>query len=146
MAGGWRSLLEEESEHQWLAISAFFVFIIISAVFISGTKSLDGVELGLDDMAHENSRVLDIAYTDSENGFPSHFALIYNPGVGYHFYEQIDAETISLIYSPDYTDKGADIRFMEELSDGSIVISTDDNQIHTFKDGTLITTDYSNQS
>ena len=45
MASGWRKLLEEESEHQWLAIGLFFVFVIIGGFLIGGTSSLEGMVL-----------------------------------------------------------------------------------------------------
>ena len=48
MASGWRKLLEEESEHQWLAIGVFFIFIIIGGFLIGGTNSLEGMVLGTD--------------------------------------------------------------------------------------------------
>ena len=48
MASGWRKLLEEESEHQWLAIGVFFIFIIIGGFLIGGTSSLEGMVLGTD--------------------------------------------------------------------------------------------------
>ena len=65
MAKGWRGLLEEESEHQWLAMGGFFVFIIIGALLIQGTSTLPGVDYrtnGLDEM---DGRVLEIIYGDS---------------------------------------------------------------------------------
>jgi len=34
MAGRWRRLLEEESEHQWLSIGVFFAFILMGAFAI----------------------------------------------------------------------------------------------------------------
>ena len=61
MAKGWRGLLEEESEHQWLAMGGFLVFILVGALLIQGTSSLPGVDYrteGLD----QDGRVLDIIY------------------------------------------------------------------------------------
>ena len=65
MAKGWRRFLEEESEHQWLAISLFFVFIIIGAFAIHGTSKLTGMDIK-NNSALENSRVLEISYQDYE--------------------------------------------------------------------------------
>ena len=45
MAKGWRRFLQEESEHQWLAISVFFIFIIIGAFAIHGTSKLTGMDI-----------------------------------------------------------------------------------------------------
>ena len=66
MASGWRKLLEEESEHQWLAIGLFFVFIIIGGFLIGGTNSLEGMVLGTDPshdlVFEEGDYLIDIEY------------------------------------------------------------------------------------
>ena len=43
---GWRRLLEEESEHQWLSFAAFTVIVIIGAVLIDWSSDLSGVHQG----------------------------------------------------------------------------------------------------
>ena len=48
MASGWRKLLEEESEHQWLALGLFLVFVVIGGFLIGGTRNLEGMVLGVD--------------------------------------------------------------------------------------------------
>ena len=53
MEGRWRKLLEQESEHQWLAIGIFFLFAILGGVAIEGTSTLAGVDLGAGDAAHD---------------------------------------------------------------------------------------------
>tara|TARA_B100000700_G_C15061498_1_gene866218 strand:- start:3920 stop:5065 length:1146 start_codon:yes stop_codon:yes gene_type:complete len=40
---GWRRLLEEESEHQWLSFAAFSIVVIIGAVLIDWSSELSGV-------------------------------------------------------------------------------------------------------
>ena len=65
MAKGLRGLLEEESEHQWVAISGFFVFILLGAIAIQGTSSLPGIDYRSDGLEAVDGRVLDIVYGDS---------------------------------------------------------------------------------
>ncbi|MBJ63743.1 MAG: hypothetical protein CMB55_02970 [Euryarchaeota archaeon] len=43
---GWRRLLEEESEHQWLSFAAFSIIVIIGAVLIDWSSDLSGVRQG----------------------------------------------------------------------------------------------------
>ena len=43
---GWRRLLEEESEHQWLSFAVFTVIVIIGAVLIDWSSELSGVHEG----------------------------------------------------------------------------------------------------
>ncbi len=43
---GWRRLLEEESEHQWLSFAAFTIIVIIGAVLIDWSSDLSGVRDG----------------------------------------------------------------------------------------------------
>jgi len=43
---GWRRLLEEESEHQWLSFAAFTIIVIIGAVLIDWSSDLSGVREG----------------------------------------------------------------------------------------------------
>ena len=46
MMSGWRRLLEEESEHQWLSFAAFTIIVIIGAVLIDWSGDLSGVHEG----------------------------------------------------------------------------------------------------
>tara|TARA_B100002052_G_scaffold51060_1_gene44194 strand:+ start:6005 stop:7150 length:1146 start_codon:yes stop_codon:yes gene_type:complete len=43
---GWKRLLEEESEHQWLSFAAFSIIVIIGAVLIDWSSELSGVHDG----------------------------------------------------------------------------------------------------
>jgi len=122
MAKGWRSLLEEESEHQWVAITGFFIFIIIGALVIQGTSTLPGVDYrnsGLDAM---DGRVLDIVYGDSD----SYTALVLGDDGGMLFHLD-DAGIINDI-GTDYDDI-LGMTFMTELHDGSIVVSPSNNTL-----------------
>ena len=83
MAKGWKRFLEEESEHQWLAITLFFVFIIIGAFAIHGTSKLTGMDIEKNP-AIENSRTLDILYQNDG----SHYAVSHtNDGTYFYHYE-----------------------------------------------------------
>ncbi len=46
LMSGWRRLLEEESEHQWLSFAAFTIIVIIGAILIDWSSDLSGVHEG----------------------------------------------------------------------------------------------------
>ncbi|MGB1571107.1 MAG: hypothetical protein ACPHAT_00215 [Candidatus Poseidoniaceae archaeon] len=43
---GWRRLLEEESEHQWLSFAVFSIIVIIGSILIDWSSDLSGVQEG----------------------------------------------------------------------------------------------------
>ena len=122
MAKGWRSLLEEESEHQWVAITGFFVFIILGALLIQGTSTLPGVNYSNNGLDAINGRVLDIVYGDSD----TYTALILGEDGGMIFHYD-DAGIINDI-GADYDDV-LGMAFMTELHDGSVVVSPSKNTL-----------------
>lgn len=122
MAKGWRGLLEEESEHQWLAMGGFFVFIIIGALLIQGTSTLPGVDYrtnGLDEM---DGRVLNIIYGDSD----SYTAMVINNGEGKLFHHNNAGEIHDI--GGEYPDV-LGLSFITELHDGSIAVSPQKNTV-----------------
>ena len=104
MASGWRKLLEEESEHQWLAIGVFFIFIIIGGFLIGGTSSLEGMVLGTDssdDLVFEEGEFLiDIDYHQGASWDQAHSAILKTQS-GHRMYQQMnvdDVDDLSLIH------------------------------------------------
>ncbi len=122
MAKGWRGLLEEESEHQWVAISGFFVFILLGAIAIQGTSSLPGVDYRSNGLESIDGRVLDIVYGDSG----SYTAMVIGDegGVMFHYDDKGDTRDIGA----DYEDI-LGMTFMTQLHDGSIVVSPSNNTL-----------------
>jgi hypothetical protein len=129
MAGRWRKLLEEESEHQWLAISLFFIFAIIGGFAIEGTSTLAGVDLGAGEAMHDDKRVLDVVYFGSDGSVASQLTHMYVPGQGHFLYSQDSAETANMIFQPSEYDKGDEIRFMNEMNDNRAMLSIASNQL-----------------
>ncbi|HIF91271.1 MAG TPA: hypothetical protein EYQ58_07075 [Candidatus Poseidoniales archaeon] len=129
MAGRWRKLLEEESEHQWLAISLFFIFAIIGGFAIEGTSTLAGVDLGAGEAMHDDSRVLDVVYFGSDGSVASQLTHMYVPGQGHFLYIQDSAETANMIYQPSEYDKGDEIRFMNEMDGDRAMLSIASTQL-----------------
>jgi len=129
MAGRWRKLLEEESEHQWLAMGLFFIFAIIGGIVIEGTSTLAGVDIGAGDAGHDGNRVLDIVYFDNEGSVASQLTHMYLPGQGHFLYSQDNSESLDMIYQPSEYDKGDEIRFMNEMSDNRAMLSIASNQL-----------------
>jgi len=77
---GWRRLLEEESEHQWLSFAAFTVIVIIGAVLIDWSSELSGVHDGStldvdgiildsagDSILYQTNEGIRISHNDMEN-------------------------------------------------------------------------------
>lgn len=77
---GWRRLLEEESEHQWLSFAAFSVIVIIGAVLIDWSSELSGVHDGStldvdgiildsagDSILYQTNEGIRISHNDMEN-------------------------------------------------------------------------------
>ena len=122
MAKGWRRFLEEESEHQWLAISLFFVFIIIGAFAIHGTSKLTGMDI-VKNAALEDSRVLDISYQNDGD----HYSVSHTTE-GTYLYHYSDGERTDII-NPSTDSSASDIRFMTELNDGNVATSIEENSI-----------------
>jgi hypothetical protein len=129
MAGRWRKLLEEESEHQWLAISLFFIFAIVGGIAIEGTSTLAGVDLGAGDAIHDGKRVLDIVYFDNDGSVASQLTHMYIPNDGHFLYSQDTPNAVSVFYEPSEYDKGDEIRFMNEMSDNRAMLSIASNQL-----------------
>ena len=75
MAKVWKQILKQESEHQWLAIGAFFVFIILGAVMIKGTSFIPGIDL-IDNEIGNDFRIMESTYIDENQNY----LLTYNQG------------------------------------------------------------------
>ena len=122
MAKGWRRFLEEESEHQWLAISLFFVFIIIGAFAIHGTSKLTGMDLE-NNYALENSRVLEISYQDD-----GEYHSVSHTNDGNYLYHFADGERTDII-NPNTDPSASGIQFITQLDNGTVATSIEENSI-----------------
>ncbi len=140
MAGGWRRLLEEESEYQWLTLGLFAVFVLFGAFAIDATEHFVGDSITKVTAQHEGGLVLDIEYHE---GNASYTSLVYAPGAGYHlFTEHVDDGTASEIYSPVNTDLGDQVNFLKTMPDGEILFSVSPNQLIGLQGNTMVTYDY----
>ena len=129
MEGRWRKLLEQESEHQWLAIGIFFLFAILGGVAIEGTSTLAGVDLGAGDAAHDGYRVLDIVYFDDGGDITSQLAHTYDPSKGHYLFIQTSTDSVNTIYQPSEYDKGDEIRFINGMGDNRAMLSIASTQL-----------------
>ena len=127
MARVWKQMLKQESEHQWLAISAFFVFVIIGALLIKGTSFLSGVDI-IDNEIGEDARILDSQYIDGDESY----FLIYQSGE-YSFVWNNDGISTPIINSETKYDAG-EINSITKLSNDSILLSQDSSEL-LFVDG-----------
>ena len=129
MAGRWRKLLEQESDHQWLAIGIFFLFAILGGVAIEGTSTLAGVDLGAGEAAHDGYRVLDIVYFDNGVDIASQLTHTYDPSQGHYLFSQTSTDSVNTIYAPSGYDKGDEIRFINEMGENRAMLSIASTQL-----------------
>jgi len=130
----WRNMLKQESEHQWIAIAGFFVFIIIGAIFIKGTSHIPGVDLIENELGTEY-RIMDSRYADEDNSF----MLTYTSGE-FEYLAVKSGNKEVLIDSNSDIDAGS-ISGITMIDNGSVLIANggynayliDDSNISTFE-------------
>ena len=139
MASGWRKLLEEESEHQWLAIGLFFVFIIIGGFLIGGTTSLEGMVLGTDpshELEFEDGEFLiEIEYHEDASWSEAHSGIL-RTQTGFKMYQQMGLDDIDDIL-PENDPAIEDITLFTADSDGIVTYSSSMNTLSTYRDGMI---------
>lgn len=124
MAKGWRGILEEESEHQWVAMAGFLVFILIGAVLIQGTSTLPGIDFrsnGLEHSGGDDGRVLHIAYDND-----AYVAVIYGSSGAVMVHNDGNGNEANI--GGDYDDL-LGLSFMTTLDDSSVITSPSDNTL-----------------
>jgi len=135
MAEGWRRYLEEESEHQWLAISGFFVFILFGGFALEATSDFVGDDMVRVENQHQGALVLDIVY----HGEPGTYtALVYAPEAGYHMFTEFADGTVNEIYAPDAVDLGREVNFLTTIGD-RVVFSSAPNAWIELQDNAMLT-------
>jgi len=139
MASGWRKLLEEESEHQWLAIGLFFVFIIIGGFLIGGTSSLEGMVLGTDPsdelVFEEGEFILEIDYHEDASWSQAHSAIL-KTSTGLKMYQQMDSDDVDDIL-PVNDPRIENITFFSADDDGAVTFSSSLNTLSTYVNGMI---------
>ena len=144
MASRLKALLEEESEHQWLAIGVFFVFILVGAFAIGGTEHFVGDRLTPITAQHSGAMVMDIEYSNTND---SYTALVYAPSVGYQmFTEHPSDNSVSAIYSADDVDEGRNVSFLKSMQDGHVMLSIENNELVELTSRTKTTYVYSEEN
>lgn len=137
MASGWRKLLEEESEHQWLAVGLFFVFIIIGGFLIGGTSSLEGMVLGTDPshdlVFEEGDFLIDIEYHEGASWSEAHSGIL-KTQQGHKMYQQMGMDDVDDIL-PENDPSIGDVTMFTADEDGIVTFSTSMNTISTYVDG-----------
>jgi len=126
----WRNMLKQESEHQWIAITGFFVFIIVGAIFIKGTSHVPGVDL-VDNELGTDYRVMDAKYIDESNSF-----MLTYTNDGYEYIILNSGELNVIIDSTSETDVGS-ISGITLVDNDSVLIANGENNAYLIKDSTL---------
>ena len=137
MASGWRKLLEEESEHQWLALGLFLTFVVIGGFLIGGTRNLEGMVLGVDSNENfafdDGYHIIEIDYHTNSDWDGAHSAILLN-GSGMKMYQQFSSEDVNDIVPFD-DDLISDVTFFESDEDGTVTYSAAKNTISTVANG-----------
>ena len=130
MAKVWKQILKQESEHQWLAIGVFFVFIILGAMMIKGTSFLPGIDL-LDNEIGDDFRIMESTYIDEHENY----ILTYNQGD----YELVwsDNGDLTTVIGTDSNHDAASIDFITKLSNDSIIIPQESSSMLLIQDGNI---------
>ena len=126
----WRNMLKQESEHQWIAITGFFVFIIVGAIFIKGTSHIPGVDL-VDNELGADYRVMDAKYIDESNSF-----MLTYTNDGYEYIILNSGELNVIIDSTSETDVDS-ISGVTLVDNDSVLIANGENNAYLIKDSTL---------
>ena len=128
MAKVWKQILKQESEHQWLAIGVFFVFIILGAMMIKGTSFIPGIDL-LDNEIGEDFRILESTYIDENENY----LITYNQGD----YELVWSENgdLTTVIGPDSNHDASSIDFITKLSNDSIIVPQESSSMLLIQDG-----------
>ena len=126
----WRNMLKQESEHQWIAITGFFVFIIVGAIFIKGTSHIPGVDL-VDNELGADYRVMDAKYIDESNSF-----MLTYTNDGYEYIILNSGELYVIIDSTSETDVDS-ISGITLVDNDSVLIANGENNAYLIKDSTL---------
>ena len=137
MASGWRKLLEEESEHQWLALGLFLVFVVIGGFLIGGTRNLEGMVLGVDSNENfafdDGHHIIEIDYHSNSDWDGAHSAILLN-GSGMRMYQQFSSTDVNDIVPFD-DDLIRDVTFFQSDDEGTVTYSADQNTITTVVNG-----------
>ena len=130
MAKVWKQILKQESEHQWLAIGVFFVFIILGAMMIKGTSFLPGIDL-LDNEIGDDFRIMESTYIDEHENY----ILTYNQGD----YELVwsDNGDLTTVIGTDSNHDAASIDFITKLSNDSIIVPQESSSMLLIQDGNV---------
>jgi len=128
----WRNMLKQESEHQWIAIAGFFVFIIIGAIFIKGTSHIPGVDL-IDNELGTEYRIMDSKYADEDNSF----MLTYTSGE-FEYLAVNSGNKEVLIDSNSDIDAGG-ISGITMIDNGSVLIANGGNNAYLIDDSNIST-------
>lgn len=128
----WRNMLKQESEHQWIAIAGFFVFIIIGAIFIKGTSHIPGVDLIENELGTEY-RIMDSKYADEDNSF----MLTYTSGE-FEYLAVNSGNKEVLIDSNSDIDAGS-ISGITMIDNGRVLIANGGNNAYLIDDSNIST-------
>ena len=120
-----RNFLRQESEHQWLSLFIFSLFVIGGALAISATEHYSGGSIDESEHSHDGLQVLDIVYT----GNGDVISTTYKADFGYALmWEKSDGESEFLLH-PANIGTNTHVTFLKQLNNDSIVFSYRDNTL-----------------
>ena len=120
MAKVWNQILKEESEHQWLAIAGFFVFVILGAILIKGTDFIPGIDI-VDNSIDENGIILDASYISDDESY----SLLLSDGQKELIWN--NNGILQAVTDSQSNFNSDDIDFLTHLSNDTILVSQGEN-------------------
>ena len=130
MAGGWRRLLEEESEHQWLTLSFFLVFVVIGALAINATEHFVGDRITEPDGMLKDAFVTEIEYGANTGEYT---ALVYSTTNSHQMLQKSgNNDKTALVLAQE---DAAKVNFLKTAENGDVYFSMVENQLISVDSG-----------
>lgn len=130
MAGGWRRLLEEESEHQWLTLSFFLVFVVIGALAINATEHFVGDRITEPDGMLKDAFVTEIEYGANTGEYT---ALVYSTTNSHQMLQKSgNNDNTALVLAQE---DAAKVNFLKTAENGDVYFSMVENQLISVDSG-----------
>jgi hypothetical protein len=134
-----RNLLRQESEHQWLSLFVFFLFVLAGAYAISVTSHYSGGAIDESEHSFSGHQVLDVVYTNNGD-VVTH---TYKEEFGYALMWETSDGQSELLLNPNNIGDSTHLSFLKELNDGSVAFSARENTVSFATENAVENLDFS---
>lgn len=120
-----RNFLRQESEHQWLSLFVFFLFVLAGAYAISVTSHYSGGAVDESQHAFSGHQVLDVVHTNNGD-IVTH---TYKAEFGYALIWETPDGQSEILLNPNNIGQSTHLSFLKQMNDGSVAFSARDNTL-----------------